>query len=1007
MPRAKWAGDPVYLCAERFVQECLRADGSIFTSGQEIWASRPLEDFYERFVVHEDTGAASFMDKLEKQLDGAADETIQLAAEACFFNYLCEDDTGAPHKRNAIERVLSWMSDPVEVPNELAPAYDHGLARVGHGRAQRWQQLAFLLEFTRAWKALDDEQRERLLADASSFRDLVHSVEKHSASIQIEGLLHFMFPESFEPIVSPNVKRSIVKAFADYVDGGVNVDEHLASIRRNLSPEYGEDFSFYDPDLTAVWEKPQGAQAAWLVRGARAFGTNLIPRWLDEGFVSIAHPDEPVIQPGTGLEEIIDLLQGYLPDKSRAELRNGALTTLRFVDKMAPGDFVLTIDPDDCVYVGQVTGELEWVGNREPGTARRRSVDWLNVEQPALRADLPDRLKRLLRQNTVIDLSAVSDAVAALVPAEEGDGWPPFLYWSSRLYERASFDAEERDYKLTVAERMGEARNALAAGDSDWLTKLRRAFGSPNNLTSWRAHGAFLDWCAENPDGAARLLGDIWRQPALIPETVSRLVASWPVADNSIGNRISILSVLFMAIDPHGHPPFRATALDRAMRLLGVPPPVARSEVDGELDPEAVARVLGVRPLRVREFLRARFPRSPEAKGSRWGVLSTDQLDAIFEHFGQPASDLTEDSGHRYGVFLDLLDEVGERLDERGVKLRDRLDAQGLVWWVTSADPPEEWSDADKEEFLTYQGRQKPGVAPPGDLRALARELLLEPEDWLEDVVRLLDKKGQIIFYGPPGTGKTYVAQKLALHLAGAEERVRIVQFHPSYAYEDFVEGYRPTLEGGVAGFRLHEGPLKKLARDARNNREQLHVLVIDEINRGNVAKVFGELYFLLEYRKHRVKIQYSDDPFWLPENLRVIGTMNTADRTIALLDTALRRRFFFVPFFPTREPIAGLLRRWLVAKSKEDLLWVADAVDRANEKLQDEHAALGPSYFLVDDLDELWVETIWRHAILPTIEERYFTDRQQLSAFELEVLRRGTPPELEEEDEAGVPTGA
>jgi 5-methylcytosine-specific restriction endonuclease McrBC GTP-binding regulatory subunit McrB len=178
------------------------------------------------------------------------------------------------------------------------------------------------------------------------------------------------------------------------------------------------------------------------------------------------------------------------------------------------------------------------------------------------------------------------------------------------------------------------------------------------------------------------------------------------------------------------------------------------------------------------------------------------------------------------------------------------------------------------------------------------------------------------------------------------------------------------------------------------------------------VAKVFGELYYLLEYRDQTLQLQYSDEPFSLPGNLRVIGTMNTADRTIALLDTALRRRFHFVPFFPTKPPIDGLLRRWLVSKRKSDLLWLADVVDRANEKLEDEHAALGPSYFLEDNLDEAWVETIWRYSILPTIEERYFTDPQRLHAFELSALRESSPAgqgpdESDDQDAAGVPAGA
>ena len=163
-----------------------------------------------------------------------------------------------------------------------------------------------------------------------------------------------------------------------------------------------------------------------------------------------------------------------------------------------------------------------------------------------------------------------------------------------------------------------------------------------------------------------------------------------------------------------------------------------------------------------------------------------------------------------------------------------------------------------------------------------------------------------MIFQGPPGTGKTYVAQALAECLAGSKERVTLVQFHPSYAYEDFVQGYRPTLQEGKAGFELREGPLLRVARAASAEPEAKHFLVIDEINRGNLAKVFGELYFLLEYRDKGIRLQYSDEEFSLPENLYIIGTMNTADRSIALVDMALRRRFYFVEFHPDKPPVNG-----------------------------------------------------------------------------------------------------
>ena len=123
-------------------------------------------------------------------------------------------------------------------------------------------------------------------------------------------------------------------------------------------------------------------------------------------------------------------------------------------------------------------------------------------------------------------------------------------------------------------------------------------------------------------------------------------------------------------------------------------------------------------------------------------------------------------------------------------------------------------------------------------------------------------------------------------------------------------------------------------------------MLVIDELNRGNVAKVFGELYFLLEYRDEAIRLQYGGEPFRLPRNLLFICTMNTADRSIALMDAALRRRFYFAPFFPNEPPIEGLLRRWLDEHAPGMAEHVAGLVDRANELL-DRDAAIGPSYFM------------------------------------------------------------
>ncbi len=296
------------------------------------------------------------------------------------------------------------------------------------------------------------------------------------------------------------------------------------------------------------------------------------------------------------------------------------------------------------------------------------------------------------------------------------------------------------------------------------------------------------------------------------------------------------------------------------------------------------------------------------------------------------------------------------------------------------------------------------------DLASLSQRTYLT-EGFLQEIVELLEDKKQVIFQGPPGTGKTYVAQELAECLAGSKERVTLVQFHPSYAYEDFVEGIRPRIqENDQVGFALHYGPLLQAAGKAKDDTARKHFLVIDEINRGNLAKVFGELYFLLEYRNRPMNLQYSGEPFSLPENLYIIGTMNTADRSIALVDLALRRRFYFVEFHPDDEPVKGVLRRYLGEKAP-DMEWVADVVERANVQLQkDRDAAIGPSYFMKDNLTEESVQRIWKHNVLPYIKELLYGRNEELEIFNLDALKRGTASGSDgagvgEEDESSADT--
>ena len=293
--------------------------------------------------------------------------------------------------------------------------------------------------------------------------------------------------------------------------------------------------------------------------------------------------------------------------------------------------------------------------------------------------------------------------------------------------------------------------------------------------------------------------------------------------------------------------------------------------------------------------------------------------------------------------------------------------------------------------FYSYAYRDDGEEASNPDLGTLAEELLVE-QSFLEDVVKLLEDKGQVIFYGPPGTGKTYLARELARVLAPDPGQRALVQFHPSSSYEDFFEGYRPQADAGEMVYELTPGPLADMAQRAADAPGRQHVMIIDEINRANLPKVFGELLFLLEYRDEIVRTLYRpDDAFELPRNLWFIGTMNTADRSIALVDAALRRRFHFIPFFPNRAPMEGLLERWLEANDEPD--WVGELVAQVNDELDRElggpHLLLGPSHFMRQGLDEEAMRRIWKYNIEPFIEDQFFGDREQIERFRFDQVHK------------------
>ena len=346
---------------------------------------------------------------------------------------------------------------------------------------------------------------------------------------------------------------------------------------------------------------------------------------------------------------------------------------------------------------------------------------------------------------------------------------------------------------------------------------------------------------------------------------------------------------------------------------------------------------------------------------------------AVLERLGMSAPPLDLPAGERQLAANDLLHEVAERTFPG-----DPWGAMRFFYWLLN---PETSDDEEAADSLAQR------------LATAAASVYLD-EDYVTDLYDHIERSRQVIFYGPPGTGKTFIAQKLAEAICPDPDKRLLVQFHPSTSYEDFIEGYRPiTTDDGLLLYQLTPGPLRQMAEAVIADPDTPHVLIVDEINRANLPKVFGELLFLLEYRDHSVRPLYRpEEDFTLPPNLWIIGTMNTADRSVALLDAALRRRFQFIPFVPDvrgENPISQVLRRWVDAN--EQLETLPDMLDKINNKLRHDlggdHLLLGPSYFMKKGLNEQALRRIWEYQIEPLIEDIFFGETERIASYRFDVV--------------------
>ena len=300
----------------------------------------------------------------------------------------------------------------------------------------------------------------------------------------------------------------------------------------------------------------------------------------------------------------------------------------------------------------------------------------------------------------------------------------------------------------------------------------------------------------------------------------------------------------------------------------------------------------------------------------------------------------------------------------------------------------------------------------------IGKEYCFTSNEQLEEIKEILEYKKNIILEGVPGVGKTYLAKKIAEKIVGQDknENIFMVQFHQNYSYEDFIEGLRPSGQKN-GEFEVHAGIMKKICNQIKeeNKWDEKFVLIIDEINRGNISKIFGETFMLIEENKrcrkdeekYTMELPYSQEKFSVPENLYIIGTMNSIDRSIALFDFALRRRFAMYEIEPcfNDDRVQSEINNYLkeVNSKRLDNIW--NKIKKLNQKLEQEDAngiKIGHSYLCglnnyPNEKKEKVIDMTIKYEILPQIKEYFIGNEQRFEKIKRALLDENSD-DIEEE---------